>query len=227
MKYKAIIFDLGGTLVHQYPVSKFTDIAMEMADVLTAPKEKFVQLWFDKANGLIHGVYKSYQECIQNVCGQLGVNVQDSQIDQAASLPFEMMKNMVMVPREGSIKVLTYLKSNNFQTGLISDCTADVPVIWKDTPFAPLIDVAIFSCSVGMSKANQHIFEMAVEELAAKPTDCIYVADGFRQELANASKLGMLAIQIIASTNVHDESLREDWKGPIISSLLEIIPLLK
>lgn len=227
MKYKAIVFDLGGTLVRSASWSEYADAARKMASILTAPIEDFVELWFDQSSGLGTGEFQSYQDYIRHVCKQLSLDLQDSKVQAAASIPFEMTKRMVMVPQEGAIELLSFLKSNGYKTGLISDCATDVPTIWNDTLFAPLIDVAIFSCSVGMNKADPRIFELAINELGVEPERCLYIADGMRQELANASKIGMSALKIRVPTEINDSPLRERWNGAAISSLIEVIDLLE
>ena len=227
MKYKAVIFDLGGTLTHSSALSEYTEEARRMASVLSAPVDDFVRLWFEQSEGLGTGIFPSYQSYIRHICRQLRLSVQDDLIDLAAGIPFSVTKKHLMIPREGAIEVLLYLKSNGYKTGLITDCAADVPAIWKDTPFAPLIDVAIFSCYVGMNKSNPRIFQLAVKKLAVKPENCLYIADGFRQELANASKLGMNALQIRVPGEIYDNPLWEDWHGPVISSLKEVLTLVE
>ena len=181
-----------------------------------------MKLWFEQSSGLGTGTM-NYQDLIRQVCKQLGVNVHDNQINTAASIPVNVTKQKMMMPREGAIEVLGYLKSKGYKTGLISDCADDAPVIWNDTPFAPLIDVTVFSCSVGMNKADPRIFQLAVEELAVKPENCLYIADGFRQELANASKLGIQAIRICIPEEIEENPLREEWDGPVITSLHEVL----
>jgi FMN phosphatase YigB (HAD superfamily) len=63
--------------------------------------------------------------------------------------------------------------------------------------------------------------------MAVKPEYCIYVADGMRNELANAKKLGMYSIQIYVPEEINDSPLREKWHGHRISSLNEILDFLK
>jgi len=226
MQYEAVIFDLGGTLARSTTWSGYADAARKMAVVLSAPVEDFVKLWFAQSSGLGTGVYPSYQVYIKHLCEQLHINTQDNIIELAADIPFSLVKNDVMVPRNGAKEVLTYLKSHGYKTGLISDCGPELPVFWDDTPYAPLIDVVIFSCSVGMNKGDPRIFQIAMEKLAVKPQSCLYIADGMRNELANAAKLGMYSVQILVPGEIDDSPIREDWDGPTISSLKEVLSLL-
>ena len=59
-----------------------------------------------------------------------------------------------------------------------------------------------------------------------KPEKSIYVADGMRKELSSAAELGMRALQISVPGEADENPLNEDWNGPRISSLMEIIPIL-
>ena len=130
------------------------------------------------------------------------------------------------MPRDGAIEILTHLKTNHYKIGLITDCGPDVPALWDETPFAPFIDVAVFSCTAGMNKGNPDIFRIATEKLGVKTQDCMYIADGMRNELANAANMGMYAVQILIPEEIDDSPIREDWHGPVISSLREILDLL-
>ena len=228
MKYKAVIFDLGGTLSSSAAWEKYSNAAREIAQICSAPVEDFVRLWFEQSEGLGTGLYPDYQSYIRHVNSILGINTPDDMIDNAARIPYNVTKQVVMAARDGSIELLTHLKTKGYKTGLISDCAPDVPEIWEETPYAPYIDVAIFSCSEGMNKGNPRIFQIAVEELVVKPENCLYIADGNRNELTNASKLGIHAVQLLIPDEVdEDNPVRENWHGPVISSLHEVINLLK
>ena len=226
MKYQAVFFDLGGTLIRSPGWSGYADVARKMASILTAPVEDFVELWLNQSSGLGTGEYHSYQDYIRHICRQLRVEVQDSQVDSAASIPLEMTKRVMMDPQEGALEVLNYLKSNGYKIGLISDCGPDVPALWNETPLAPFFDVTVFSCSAGLVKSDTRIFELAIEKLDVTPERCVYVADGMRKELASAAELGMYALQIRVPGEADQNPLNEDWNGPVISSLTELIPLL-
>ena len=139
---------------------------------------------------------------------------------------FDISRRMVADVRPDAVSLLEWLKSNNLKTGLISDCFTDIPKLWNETPFAPLIDITVFSCFAGMNKADIRIFKIALEQLAVKPEKCVYIADGMRNELANASSLGMHSIQIFIPEEVDHSPIRENWKGPAVSSLIEIMELL-
>ncbi len=199
-----------------------------MASVLSAPSDDFVRLWFDTFNERGTGVFKSPEANIEYICRQLGVRMEDTQIKLAAQIRFDFTVRS-MTPRADAIEVLSCLKSEGYKAGLISDCSSEVPTIWKDTPFAPLIDVAVFSCLVGMTKPDPRIYHLAIDQLAVESETCLYVGDGSSQELTGAAQVGMHPVLIRIphrdSADVHWIN-RQEWDGSAISSLKDILTLV-
>jgi putative hydrolase of the HAD superfamily len=224
-KYQAVFFDLGGTLI---PLPDLTIITRKMASILEAPVEEFFSLWYAKSEGLISGIFPDYHSYTKHVCAHLEIEPPVDKINAAADLPFGETRRVAMTPHEGAIELLTYLKSNGYKTGLITDCAADVPEIWDETPFAPLIDITVYSCSEGMNKGSPRIFELAAEKLDVEPGKCLFIADGNRNELANATRVGMRAVRLLIPEEIdYDSPLREQWDGPVISSLSEVRNLVE
>ena len=98
-------------------------------------------------------------------------------------------------------------------------------------PFAPLVDVAVFSCLEGVQKPAPRIYQLAVERLAVRPENCLYIGDGDSQELTGASQVGMYPVLIRNpdedSTDVHRVDYEAgEWEGPVISSLREVLTLV-
>jgi len=227
LKYKAVIFDLFGTLIKNFPWDVSNSLLRQMALELSAPPDDFTALWHAAFNERMKGVLKNYQACIRHICQQLGAQVQDDRIELAASTRFEMNKQEVTAPREGAIEVLSYLKANGCKTGLISNCSTETTLVWENSPLAPLVDVAVFSCLVGLMKPDPRIYQMAVGRLAVEPEECMYIADGMEQELMGASRLGMRAVLIRVPGEDDYDPYREEWDGPVISSLREVLALVK
>jgi putative hydrolase of the HAD superfamily len=227
MKYKAVIFDLAGTLIKNFPWDESNDNLRKMASLLSVPTDDFVSIWHATYNYRMKGVFKNYQACIRHICQQLGVHMQDSKIELASSMRFAMNKREVMAPRDGALEVLSYLKANGYKTGLISNCTTETTVVWEKSPLAPLVDVAVFSCLAGLNKPDPLIYQIAIEKLAVKPKQCLYIADGMDQELVAASTLGMHAILIRIPGEDDYDNYREKWGGKVISSLKDVLKLVR
>jgi putative hydrolase of the HAD superfamily len=227
MKYKAVIFDLFGTLVKNFPWDESNNNLARMASALSVPTDDFVSMWHATYNDRMKGVLKNYQACIRHICQQLGVPTQDDKIELAASTRFEMNKRELTAPRDGAIEVMSYLRTKGYKIGLISNCSTETVIAWKDSPLAPLVDVAIFSCLAGLHKPDPRIYQIAMEKLAVKPKQCLYIADGMDKELVSASTLGMHAILIRIPGEDDYDNFREKWGGPVISSLKDVLKLLR
>jgi putative hydrolase of the HAD superfamily len=196
-----------------------------MAEACAVPPEQFVNAYFAEVSSLGTGLFKTYSDFVQYILNKLEWRVPHDAIRAAEEFPYAVTREVV-TPRSGALEVIVNLKKQGFKIGLISDCFFDVTELWPETPFAPHFDTTVFSCDVGMNKANPEIFKIALEKLGVKAKDCIYVADGARNELANAASLGMKAVQLFIPEERDNSPIREDWHGPLISSLKEIMNLV-
>jgi len=231
MKYQAVIFDLFGTLIKNFSVQEHENNLRKMASILSAPAEDFTRLWYETFNKRCTGVFKTPEDNIVYVCQKLGVPIEDSQKSLAAHIRFKLTKDS-MIPLPESLAVLSRLKLEGYKTGLISDCSVEVPAIWQHTPFAPLFDATVFSCLAGMKKPDPRIYRLAVEQLRVEPHRCLYIGDGSSQELTGAAAVGMHPVLIrdpdedITKTHRVDAEA-ERWDGPVISSLKDVLTLVR
>jgi putative hydrolase of the HAD superfamily len=229
-KYKAVIFDLFGTLVDNFTRSEYERVIAEMASIVNAPQDKFLQVWLDAFYERTTGIHPTKQASIEYVCQKLGIPVTETQIEHAALVRQYYTKRSIK-PRPSAIETLTYLKSAGYKTALISDCSSEVPAIWGNTPFAPLFDVTVFSCVAGVKKPDPRIYHMATDQLGADPKDCLYIGDGSSRELTGALAVGMHPVLIrvpAESEDIHRvDAETEEWNGPEISSLQEVLNLVK
>ena len=230
MKYEAVIFDLFGTLVDKFSLHDHTGMLSQMASVLSIPADDFVKLWFDTFDMRGLGEFKSLEENIDYICRQLGVPPENDRVRLVAKMNIDYTARS-MIARPQAIEVLSRLKSQGYRTGLITNCSAEIPKIWPSTSFAPLIDVTTFSASAGVQKPDPRIYQLAAEQLEVKPEKCLYIGDGDSQELTGAATVGMNPVLIRApdedKTDVHRVNYEaNEWVGMTINSLEEILTLL-
>jgi putative hydrolase of the HAD superfamily len=231
MKYKAVIFDLYGTLVDKVPMTAYRDSLRRMAATISVTPDNFIKLWFDTYNERGLGVFQSYEDNIDYICRELGVETEASHIALAVRTEYECRARF-MKPRPHAHKLLSYLKENQYKTGLITDCGAEVPKLYRDTSLAPLIDVAVFSCLVHLQKPDPGIYHIAVKQLEVRPEECLYIGDGDSNELTGAKNVGIQPVLIRDPeedrSNVYRTDFEGDsWQGTIITSLKEVVDLLR
>jgi putative hydrolase of the HAD superfamily len=228
-KYKAIIFDLFGTLIDNFSRPEYESVLAEVASILAAPPDEFTRLWLDTFPLRNTGVIPTPRANMEYLCQKLGLQATENQIEQAIRVRLDLTVR-TMKPRPSSVEVLTQLKSEGYKTGLISDCSGETPMVWGNTPLAPLFDVTVFSCQAGMKKPDPRIYLMATDQLGVEPKNCLYIGDGSSQELTGAAQVGMHPVLIRVpdeSVDDHFVDREENWNGPTISSLQEVLNLLK
>jgi putative hydrolase of the HAD superfamily len=226
MKYQAVIFDLGDTLVKTASWKQYREAAGKAGTICGLPEAEFTGLWEKEVSDLSLGRYASHADYIQYICGKFGVNPNEAALAQGSALLTDMTRTTISQPKDGALELLGYLKSKGYKLGLVSDCPCDVPQAWPETPFPTFFDVTVFSCHEGVNKADPRIFEIVLERLKVMPEECLYIADGQRNELDNAAGLGMTAVQIWDPAEHDADATCNEWSGLKIKRLVEVYPLL-
>lgn len=202
----------------------------EMVSILKAPKDEFIKLWYETAEKRGNGQFRTLEENLAYICRELKIKPSAMDMKLAVWVRFDYV-SLALIPLEGAIEILSQLKADGYKIGLISNCSAEPPVIWPRTPFAPYFDVTIFSCSVKLRKPDPRIFELAAKELGVKPEDCLYIGDGDSGELEGAERAGMHAVLVInpgenREKSILDKPREKEWHGPSITSLKEVLNIL-
>jgi putative hydrolase of the HAD superfamily len=183
----------------------------QMAAVVGVDYEAFHRYWaVDTWRKRAVGYFPTTESTIDFICRANGVSPSEEQLSDAAGMRHGFTRSCLR-PRQDAVATLQAIKERGLQLGLISDCTVEVPGLWLETPFAPLIDVPVFSCEAGTKKPDPQIYAMACDQLACAPDECIYIADGFSQELKGASTVGMRAILLAPPGETVPEGV--DWEG--------------
>ena len=225
MKYRAVIFDLFGTLIDNFTHSGHEAVLREMAAVVGVPGDAFVQGWLGSYELRNRGAFPSAEQNITYVLGTLGTSAELEAVRRAAELRLEFTGRH-LVPREDALPTLTVLKGLGLKLGLVSDCASEVPALWESTPFAPLFDAAVFSCVAKVKKPDPAIYLRACEGLGVPPRECLYVGDGSSRELTGAAAVGMHPVLIRVPQEEHGDAFRvdeEEWRGEAVSSLAEVL----
>lgn len=230
MPYKAIIFDLYGTLVGNFSRKVYDQVQEQMAKILGVPYPKFWQTKAETIKDRSLGNL-SFEENITEIGRRLDVKVDTTQIDKIIALGNEFTKTS-LIPEPEVIDGLVELKHSGFLIGLITNCNSSVPLFFPQSELAQYIDVPVYSCEERIKKPSRRIYEIACERLNVKPEECIYVGDGSSEELSGAASVRMRPIlKRVDLSDVYDPHRPdiENWQGTVIdeiSELCNIIPEL-
>jgi putative hydrolase of the HAD superfamily len=227
-RFDAVVFDLFGTLVYEFPRADWDEWLETTAAVLETDVEAFASAWHATAIERQTGTAGSIDENLRTVAARAGGWPTDAQVAEALEARAELYRKW-FVPRPGAEEILRDLRERRMPTAMISMCAPDTPGLWRASQLAGLIDVEVFSCEVGLRKPEPEIYLAATERLGVEPNACLYVGDGAYAELTGASAVGMYAVLISDPADADVEALRpeaEEWSGPTISHLSEISALL-
>ena len=224
MRYRAIVFDLFGTLVRSFTRQEYDQVNARMAAAVGVPYAEFWRLMGETYRDSCLGRYGCYEDLVADVCGRAGVEANTAHIEQAARFHYAFMA-AALAPEPDVLDALDRLKQRGLSLGLISDCGPSVPALFAQSPCARLIDVPVFSCEERIKKPASAIYGRACQRLKISAQECIYVGDGSSQELTGAAAAGMRPV--LKRTDLHDVYDRhrpevESWRGPAVDAIGEL-----
>ena len=228
MKFTAVIFDLFGTLVDDFG-SSAGQMNQELAAALGVPYEPFMQLWSQTLQMRAIGAFQTVEASIEHVCRAMEMQVGAEQIKRAVEIRLQYIRQ-ALKPRPNAEATLAQLKHQGHKLGLVSNCSIEIPILWKETAFADLVESPVFSSRVHLQKPDPRIYQLACERLDVMPDSCLYIADGEDYELAAAANVGLHPVLIRTPSQKNDGRLHQEareWQGTMIASLPEVLQLVK
>ena len=218
--YRAVVFDLWGTLV-RWPSEDSERLRERWAEKLGLSAARLDELWYEA------GAYEERESgpllpFLSSIRAAAG-----SEIDVAEFLGWRVdLARQALVSDEETAQTLRELRRRQHVLALVSNCTEDVSIVWPETELAPLFDVAVFSAVAGFMKPDRRIYELACDELGVVPSDCLFVGDGANDELSGAQRVGMTAVLIHGEGEEPIWPAAREWRGPRITAIPQILDLV-
>lgn len=94
-------------------------------------------------------------------------------------------------------ELLDYIRGlrPDYKTGMITNAWPDTrQLIEEEWELVPLFDEIVISAEVGLAKPDPAIYQLALDQLGVPPQAAVFV-DDFGENVAAASRLGMLAVK--------------------------------
>ncbi len=222
----AVLFDLFGTLVDNPTISQVEELHRGVGEVLGVSPREFKEGWRRTYAARARGEHASVAESIEAAARTCSVPYNAEAIPRAVQIRYSTTKSW-LTPRADAVATISGLRARNLKIGLLSNCTAEVPIIWPELPFAELFDELLFSSRELIHKPMPEFFERALTRLAVPAAKCLFVADGDNGELAAARKLGMPAVMIRPAGGINDyrQNPEEDWDGLRVERLSELLDI--
>ena len=217
---RAVVFDLWQTLA-VWPDDESHDLRRRWSDRLGITVEQLDEHWYGDER------YRERETGpIAHAVGELHRAVAaDVDVREVLAWRLELTRS-ALVATAGAISTLAELRRRGIATGLVSNCTEEVALVWAETPFAGLFDAEVFSATAGCMKPDPEIYELACIRLGVDPSDCLFVGDGANDELRGAERAGMTAVLF----HPHGEDPRwdglADWSGLRIDAIPQVLDLV-
>lgn len=220
---RAVLFDLYNTLVPGGTHEERDDVSHAMADILGVDSEDLAALVRRTFDDRTRGRLGDLRQTVKWLAGQLGAEPTGDAVDAAVELRLAMTRQL----HQGTwgLGTLTALRRAGLLIGLVSDCSAETPAIWPQSPIASLTHAVSFSCITGHRKPEPEAYLSVVRDLGVEPHECVFVGDGGSFELSGASGLGMATYRFRAECTDPGDAIDQDeaWAGPTISDLTELV----
>ncbi|WP_229402751.1 HAD family hydrolase [Micromonospora okii] len=222
--FQAVLFDFFGTLTRSVRRGAGH---RSTAELLGCPVDAFIEVldgsYYQRASGRLGDA----EATLRWVCAQAGVHPPEGALRAAVAARHRAIRADTRL-RDEAVPVLTALRRRGVRTGLVSDCTHELPAFLPRLAVAPLLDARVFSVLLGRCKPDPALYLAACRQLGLTPADCLYVGDGGSQELTGARRAGMTAVRLAAPDLAEHMVFNAEpaWDGPVLRSLSEVLGLL-
>jgi putative hydrolase of the HAD superfamily len=240
---KAVIFDLGGTLLHYESAT---------ADVLELNKRGFAALYRHlSANGRLalpedvfltvvvsramvewraalassRGI--SIETSLKAALTELKLTLSDDEWHTARQAFFAPIQHAAE-PRQGVRHTLQALKEQGMALGLLSNTFWAADIHDADLARFGLLDflpIRLYSCDIGRLKPHPGTFQMALTAMGVEPNEAVYVGDRLKTDIEPARRVGLWGVLI--KTPFRGEQPEDVFPDAVISELPELIRLLE
>lgn len=222
MKYKAVIFDLFGTLIENMSVTDYRVLLEDVTNLITTDQEQFIDLWLEYNNERMTGAHNN-ADSLKTVLQTMGLSPDPSTIAAALDVFNTPVEQRLKASNE-TLNTLSALHQRGYITTLASNCSAEVPPLWETSPLKSKICNPVFSCSSNCQKPDPAIYRLAASQIGITPEECLFVDDSIGA-LKGAAQVGMTPIHIQDKDLKSHHNDGRQWDGHTIYSIREIVDL--
>ena len=232
MAIRAVLFDLGNTLVAYYAAPDFPAVLRRcmgqcMAAVGVSPSQVDEDDLFARAKRLNteredHAV-RLLSDRLQELLGRYAV-LDGPKLDAACKAFLKPIFELAR-PDPEAIPLLESLRRRGIRTGIVSNTPWDSPATaWRQElarrGLLERVDAAVFCVDVGWRKPHPAAFARALNVLSIAPGQAIFVGDDPRWDVVGARRAGLCPVLLSSASAVVVDGCT------IIRSLREVLRLV-
>lgn len=236
MMIKAVLFDLGNTLVYSHPEVTFQRIlaqhgvARPLGEVTDALIRGNAEFNIEKHADLsAHEFYVRW-----NIVHLKHLGVKGAKARRLAGvIDSQWWKYAELYVFPDVKETLLKLKKMGLKLGIITGgLEEDIKMILPKTEFSELFDVKVTLNTTGKHKPDLRPFQYALRKLRLKPSEAIFIGDDIQKDYEGAKKAGMIPVLIRRKESSTQKSFTDacsELSSEIrtIESLDEILEVLK
>ena len=222
-RVKAILFDLGGTLI------KTTEIPHVMRQILThcginRSLEEVSHAWKKAEKGLdFRDLTKLLDEFwVQwniRILSNLQVKSNTRALAEFIATHWWDYCNITLYP--DAKRILPLLKERGLKIGLVTNgLQSDVDEILPKAGLQSFFDAVVVIDTLRRMKPDVEVFQYALQILKTSPSEAIFIGDEVEADYRGAQRSGLTAYLIDRDGKVHDDSVN---KMSSLDDLLDII----
>lgn len=219
-----VLFDLWGTLVSGIAREVRDAVSRDMAADLAVDAEAFAAASRDSHAERFIGATGTLAETVQALAARCGGSPSAAAVARAAERRLVLTRRLLRADA-ATLSVVDALRAAGSRLAVVSDSSAETPLLWSQSPLGKRIPVTAFSCVVGVRKPDPAIYLHAVDALQVLPEDCLFVGDGDGHELSGAAALGMRVVRLRSPgdrpADRYDDD--HDFDGPEIHTLAGLL----
>lgn len=239
-RYKAVFFDLGGTLriaLSDEPYMKHA--RRKMAEIAGS------QLPYEEFYALVESRYEPYRKWATKECRESGDEElwgkwllpdydrqRIGQVCHELSFLYRQAKGRRVVV-DGGAEVVKTLYERGYKLGIISNLIGEneVPDWLEEDGLNQYFDTVILSSVCHLRKPDSEIYRVACKSIGVAPEDCVSVADNIKRDIPGAKIAGIGCNIIFDSPEkkhpvVFTEETRPDAVIQDFRELLSLLPPL-
>lgn len=242
---QAVLFDLGGTLLHydQPPEHTFEAIngaalrafvrSAIQGGVKVADPELAIRATVRMAAALEAKSKRTHHSnraevVIREGLEAVGIRVPDRVFDASMTAYYQVVSDVVIPVGDDTANVLQQIIDQGRQLALVSNTLWAPEMHDADLTRHGLIDylpVRVYSSSAGFVKPDERIFRQALDRFDVAPAEAVYIGDKLDVDVAGPQKIGMRAI--LVRSPYRAEQSDEIIPDATIDSLAELPDLLE
>lgn len=223
-RWRAVCFDLFGTLVAPFPRASHSEVLEFCAELIGVAFAEVDAHMGDHYQARVRGTAGDVADQLLALPAIAGRPVEGSWRAQISDR-YRKWAAGALSPLPGAVELLEGLRGAGLSLALVTNVSPDVVAVWPGSPLASRLDHLAFSCEVGAVKPDPEIYRSALEALGAAPSEVLFVGDGSDHELQGACRVGIEGLLVRADrSDTYDSDLydRLDWDGPVVESLDEV-----